>query len=228
MIKNISNLGDASIYCDFGEDVNEEINLNVVNYFNHIKEFIKNNKITGITNITPSYNKLIVSFDLTKTNYKEVKEIIENLKIKNNTHKNSKKIKIPICCDQEYALDLTPLSNKLKISENEILEMHLNKEYFCYMTGFIAGMPFLGDIDKKIRVDRLETPRVRVPKGSVGITEQFCNIYTYESPGGWNIIGNTPKKIFNKLSFDNPLLINPGDKVSFYKITKKEYLNWNE
>ena len=228
MIKNISNLGDASIYCDFGEDVNEEINLNVVNYFNHIKEFIKNNKITGITNITPSYNKLIVSFDLTKTNYKEVKEIIENLKIKNNTNKNSKKIKIPICCDQEYALDLTPLSNKLKISENEILEMHLNKEYFCYMTGFIAGMPFLGDIDKKIRVNRLETPRVKVPKGSVGITEQFCNIYTYESPGGWNIIGNTPKKIFNKLSIDSPLLINPGDKVSFYKITKKEYLNWNE
>ena len=106
--------------------------------------------------------------------------------------------------------------------------MHLNKEYFCYMTGFIAGMPFLGDIDKKIRVNRLETPRVKVPKGSVGITEQFCNIYTYESPGGWNIIGNTPKKIFNKLSFDNPLLINPGDKVSFYRITKKEYLNWNE
>jgi len=228
MIKNISNLGDASIYCDFGQDVNEEINLNVVNYFNHIKELVKNNKIVGITNITPSYNKLIVSFDLTKINYKEVKEIIESLKIKNTTHKNSKKIKIPICCDQEYALDLTTLSNKLKISENEILEMHLNKEYFCYMTGFIAGMPFLGDIDKKIRVNRLETPRVKVPKGSVGITEQFCNIYTYESPGGWNIIGNTPKKIFNKLSFDNPLLINPGDKVSFYRITKKEYLNWNE
>ena len=86
----------------------------------------------------------------------------------------------------------------------------------------------LGDIDKKLRTHRLETPRVKVPKGSVGITEQFCNIYTYESPGGWNIIGNTPKNIFNKLNFDKPLLINPGDKVSFYKITKQEYLNWNE
>jgi len=228
MIKNISNLGDAAIYCDFGQDVNEKINLNVVSYFNHLKELVKNNKVTGITNITPSYNKLIVSFDLKKTNYKEVKEIIENLQIKSDSHQNSKKIKIPICCDQEYALDLIALSNKLKISENKILEMHLGKEYFCYMTGFIAGMPFLGDIDKKIRVNRLETPRVRVPKGSVGITEQFCNIYTYESPGGWNIIGNTPKKIFNKLNFENPLLISPGDKVSFYKITKKEYLNWNE
>ena len=89
-------------------------------------------------------------------------------------------------------------------------------------------MPFLGDIDETIRVDRLKTPRVKVPKGSVGLTEQFCNIYTFESPGGWNIIGNTPKKIFNKSNLNNPALIKPGDKVSFYEITKEEYLNWND
>jgi allophanate hydrolase subunit 1 len=67
-----------------------------------------------------------------------------------------------------------------------------------------------------------------VPKGSVGITEQFANIYTFESPGGWNIIGNTPKKIFNKENLDQPALINSGDRVHFYQITKEEYLNWNE
>ena len=96
------------------------------------------------------------------------------------------------------------------------------------MAGFIAGMPFLGDVDEKIRLKRLETPRVKVPKGSIGITEQFANIYTFESPGGWNIIGNTPIKIFDKLKQDNPLKINPGDTVKFYKITKSEYLKWNE
>ena len=96
------------------------------------------------------------------------------------------------------------------------------------MTGFIAGMPFLGNISKNIRCERLETPRVKVPEGSVGITEQFANIYTFDSPGGWNIIGNTPKKIFNQLNLEEPALIKPGDKVSFYKITKEEYLNWNE
>ena len=96
------------------------------------------------------------------------------------------------------------------------------------MTGFIAGMPFLGDINKKIRCERLATPRIRVPEGSIGITEQFANIYTYESPGGWNIIGNTPKKIFNKLNLKDPALIKPGDKVKFYQISKKEYLNWND
>ena len=89
-------------------------------------------------------------------------------------------------------------------------------------------MPFLGDIDKKIRLKRLETPRVKVPKGSVGVTEQFCNVYTFESPGGWNIIGNTPLKVFNKSNEKNPALINPGDTVLFYKIKKEEYLNWNE
>ena len=91
------------------------------------------------------------------------------------------------------------------------------------MTGFIAGMPFLGDIDQKLRAKRLETPRVKVPKGSVGLTEQFCNIYTYESPGGWNIIGNTPLEIFNKEKQKDPLLINPGDTVKFKQITQEEY-----
>jgi len=77
-------------------------------------------------------------------------------------------------------------------------------------------------------LNRLETPRVKVPKGSVGITEQFSNIYTYDSPGGWNIIGNTPMEIFNKLNEDKTTIINPGDRVKFYKITKEEYSNWNE
>ena len=228
MIKNISNLGDAAIYCDFGKEVNEQINSNVISYFNHLKKLIKEKKIKGITNLTPSYNKLIISFDLTVTNFEKIKKILETLKVTNNNQQDSKKIKIPICCEKEYALDLISLSEKLKIPVNKILDLNLNKEYFCYMTGFIAGMPFLGDVHESLRVDRLQTPRVKVPKGSVGITEQFCNIYTYESPGGWNIIGNTPLKIFDKLSLNNPALIKPGDKVSFYKISKQEYLNWNE
>jgi KipI family sensor histidine kinase inhibitor len=94
------------------------------------------------------------------------------------------------------------------------------------MTGFVAGMPFLGDINKEIRCQRLETPRVKVPKGSVGLTEQFANIYTSESPGGWNIIGNTPLNIFNKSNEDSPNLINPGDKIKFYLITRKQYDSW--
>ncbi len=219
MIKNILNLGDAAVYCDFGKDVNQEINTNVIKYFKNIKD--KN--IEGITNITPSYNKLIVSFDLTVTNYSKIKKLIENIEINDKSEKVKKLLEIPLCCENNLKLDVDRLEKILKIKFDKILENFFNKEYFCYMTGFIAGMPFLGDINEKLRAKRLETPRVKVPKGSVGLTEQFCNIYTYESPGGWNIIGNTPLEIFNKDNQDDPALINPGDKVKFKQITKEEY-----
>jgi len=228
MIKNISNLGDAAIYCDFGKEVNEEINSYVISYFNHLKKLVEDKSIHGITNLSPSYNKLIVSFDLSITNFQKIKNKIETIKVLSDENKKSKKIKVPVYCEKKHALDLVTLSKKLKISPEEILNLFFKKEYFCYMTGFIAGMPFLGDVDEIIRVDRLKTPRVKVPKGSVGMTEQFCNIYTFESPGGWNIIGNTPIKIFNKINLNNPALIKPGDKVSFYKIDEEEYLNWND
>ena len=228
MIKNISNLGDAAVYCNFGSEVNEIINTNVISYFNHLLKLIKEEKILGITNLTPSYNKLIVSFDLTITNYKDTKKLIENLVSTESIKKSNIKIKIPVCCEEEYGLDFERLTKKLDASKDEILKLYFDKEYFCYMTGFIAGMPFLGDLNENIRCNRLETPRVKVPKGSVGITEQFANIYTFESPGGWNIIGNTPKKIFDNENLNQPTLVNPGDRVNFYQITKKEYLNWNE
>ena len=228
MIKNISNLGDAAAYCDFGSEVNEIINTNVINYFNHLSQLVKEKKIIGITNLTPSYNKLVISFDLTITNYKNIKHLLENLNILENAKKNNKKIEVPVCCEEEYGLDFKRLCKKLNITKDEILRLYFNKEYFCYMTGFIAGMPFLGDINDNIRCDRLETPRVKVPKGSVGITEQFANIYTFESPGGWNIIGNTPMKVFDNENLNQPALINPGDRVNFYQITNEEYLNWNE
>ena len=228
MVKNISNLGDAAVYCNFGSEVNEIINSSVIDYFNHISKLIKNKKIEGITNLTPSYNKLIISFDLTITNYKKIKNFIESLTINKDIQNNNKKIKIPVCCDDEYGLDFLRLTKKLNIDKNKILELYFNKEYFCYMTGFIAGMPFLGDLDKTMRVKRLETPRVKVPKGSVGLTEQFANIYTFESPGGWNIIGNTPKDIFDSSKEIEPNLINPGDTITFIRITKDQYQNYNE
>ena len=224
MIKNITNLGDAAVYCDFGNQIDQETNLNVIKYFKNLKEL----KIEGITNLTPSYNKLIVSFEPSVTNYEKLKNKIIDLKLHNKENQNSKLIKIPICIDEEFSLDIKRLTKELKMKYDQIYNSFFDKEYYCYMTGFIAGMPFLGDTRENIRLNRLETPRVKVPKGSIGITEQFCNIYTYESPGGWNIIGNTPVKIFDKSSQENPALINPGDRVTFYKISKQEYRKYNE
>ena len=223
MLKNILNLGDAALYCDFGNEVNRKTNLHVITYFKTLQKL----NLKGITNITPSYNKLIISYDLSIIKFQELNEEIKNLKLIQIKNNEEKIVKIPVCLDDEFSLDLKRLSEKLKIEKDKIIQTFLKKEYFCYMTGFIAGMPFLGDTDSKIRLQRLDTPRVKVPKGSVGITEQFCNIYTFESPGGWNIIGNTPIKVFDKFNQKNPAKINPGDRVAFYKINKDEYLKFN-
>ena len=224
MIKNISNLGDAALYCDFGIEVNKQINSEVIKYFNTIKE--KN--IEGINNLTPSYNKLIISYDLRVTNFKEIKDKIEKLDVGKVLKINNKNIEIPVCCDTSFSLDIERLEKKLSLNKDEILENFFKQEFFCYMTGFIAGMPFLGDLDEKMRAQRLETPRVKVPKGSVGMTEQFANIYTFESPGGWNIIGNTPIDVFESSKEKEPNLINPGDTVKFKQISLAEYENYNE
>jgi inhibitor of KinA len=222
MIKNILNLGDAALYCDFGQDVNKTINSNVIKYYNNIKKL----NIESINNITPSYNKLIISFDLNKIKFNELKNIIEKIHIDDDEKLLGKQIEIPVCCEEPYSLDLSELERKLNLSKEIILNNFFDNQYFCYMTGFIAGMPFLGDINESLRVKRLETPRVKVPKGSVGITEQFTNIYTFESPGGWNIIGNTPLKVFDSSKEIEPNLINPGDTVLFKRISKEEYLNY--
>jgi len=224
MIKNISNLGDAALYCDFGNEVSREINSSVIKYYRNIK----NKDIKEINNLTPSYNKLIISFDLKKTNFKEMKKIIEDITINEKEVLSSKKIKIPVCCDKSFSLDIERLEKKLNLNRDKIFDYFFDKEYFCYMTGFIAGMPFLGDLDKNMQAKRLETPRVKVPKGSVGLTEQFTNIYTFESPGGWNIIGNTPLEIFHANKEKEPNLINPGDTVIFNRINIDQYKDYNE
>ncbi len=224
MIKNISNLGDAAVYCDFGVEVNKSVNSEVIKYFKALKK----ENVESINNLTPSYNKLIVSYDLRKTNFKEVRKLIENLNVNETQDNNSTKIEIPVCCDDQFSLDIKRLEEKLNISRDKILENFFSKEYFCYMTGFIAGMPFLGDLDENMRVPRLETPRVKVPKGSVALTEQFANIYTFESPGGWNIIGNSPVDVFDNSKELEPNLINPGDIVVFKQINLEKYNNYNE
>ena len=224
MIKNILNLGDAALYCDFGIEVNKNINSEVIKYFKVIKE----SNIEGIANLTPSYIKLIISYDLRITNFMKIKDEIEHLNISETQKFDNKKLEIPVCCDTSFLIDIERLEKKLNLNKKKILENFFNKEYFCYMTGFIAGMPFLGDLDENMRVQRLETPRVKVPKGAIGLTEQFANIYTFESPGGWNIIGNTPLDIINSSKENDPNLINPGDVIIFKQISLEKHKNYNE
>ena len=222
MLKKLNNIGDSAIVCDFGDEVNQTINKEVIKLFHFIKKQSELEKIEGILNCTPSYNKLVISFDLKKTSYKIVSDFINSAQFTNlNYTQEKKQWNIPICYD--FEMDLTNMSKKLKLDKEEIINIHTKSTYFIYMIGFVPGHPFMGDVDKKLFLNRLKTPRVRVPAGSVGIVEKFCNIYPYESPGGWNIIGRTPIKLFNSKDDLNPCLLSPGDSIKFKLISKKEF-----
>ena len=226
MLKKISNIGDCGITCDFGDEVNKKTNKEVIKLFNFIKESVSNKKIKGILNYTPSYNKLIINFELGQTKSREIIEFIKTSDYSNTIlSEKNKLVEIPICYDEEFALDIKRLEEKTKLSFKEIINEHLNTDFFVYMIGFVPGQPFLGDLNKNLSHDRLDTPRVKINKGSVGIVEKFCTIYTFESPGGWNIIGRTPLNLFD-INKKNTSLLSPGDTVKFKSITKKEILSF--
>ena len=226
MFKKLRNIGDCGIVCDFGDEVNQKINANVIKLFDHVRQQVSKGNLKGILNYTPSYNKLIINFDLEKTNSSKIIDFLKSLNFsKLNFSKNKKEWVIPICYD--FGMDLDNISKTLKIEREEIKNIHLNTSFYIYMIGFVPGHPFMGDLDSKLFLDRLKTPRVKVPSGSVGIVEKFCNIYPYESPGGWNIIGRTPMKLFDRKDDSSPCLLSPGDSVKFKLISREEFNNLN-
>ena len=222
MFKKLNNIGDCGIVCDFGDEVNREINTSVIKLFHHVKKEALKGNLNGVLNYTPSYNKLIINFDLEKINSTKIIDFLNSIDFsKLNFSQNSKKWTIPVCYD--FEMYLSNMSKVLKINKEEIINIHLNTNFFIYMIGFVPGHPFMGDLNSKLFLNRLKTPRVKIPAGSVGIVEKFCNIYPYESPGGWNIIGRTPIKLFNKNDDVNPCILSPGDTVKFKSISKKEF-----
>ena len=226
MFKKLSNIGDCGIVCDFGDEVSQEINTGVIKLFHYVRQQTFNRNLEGILNCTPSYNKLIINFDLRKINAIKILDFLKLIDFsKLNLSQNKKEWTIPICYD--FEMDLENISKVLKVDKEEIINIHSNTVFFIYMIGFVPGHPFMGDLDSKLFLNRLKTPRVKIPAGSVGIVEKFCNIYPYESPGGWNIIGKTPKKIFINKDSTNPCLLSPGDTVKFKSISKKEFEKLN-
>jgi len=222
MLKKISTVGDSSIICDFGENVDLNTNSQVIKLFYYIKNLAEEEKIKGLLNYTPSYNKLLINFDLEKVKSNEIIETIKSIDIsKISRNEKFKNHILPICYDEEFALDLKSMEKKLNLNFSEIIKIHQETSFFVYMIGFVPGSPYMGDLDKKLHLSRIPTPRLRVPKGSIGLAEKFCNAYTFEAPGGWNIIGKTPLEFFN-IKKNKPSILSPGDTVKFESIKKSE------
>ncbi len=133
-----------------------------------------------------------------------------------------RKLRIPVCYDPAFGFDLKPLAKTNKLSVDQVIELHSQQSYRVYMLGFLPGFAYMGIVNHKIATPRLSTPRRHVPAGSVGIAGNQTGIYPLNSPGGWNIIGRTPVKLFDP-ECESPTLLRPGDDVSFFPISKEEY-----
>jgi KipI family sensor histidine kinase inhibitor len=136
-------------------------------------------------------------------------------------------VEVPVCYDAEFALDLADVSQRLKISPEEIIKRHTDADYRVLMVGFAPGHPYIGGLDPKLAVPRRDTPRAIVPAGSVAIANQQTVVYPYAISGGWSVIGRTPLTSFDAAR-PRPSLFAAGDRVRFTAIGKRDFLSLRE
>ena len=131
-------------------------------------------------------------------------------------------IDIPVCYDSEFAFDLDEVARRAGLTGREVVDLHSAGDYRVHCVGFIGGFPFLGGLPLKLVTPRRETPRKEIPAGSVGIGGKQTGIYPIKSPGGWNIIGRTPLRLFDPQK-KPPGLLRTGDRVRFRAISRAEF-----
>lgn len=215
----------------FGQDINEgdfEKVMKAVKALDRVSE-------DWLIEIVPSYTSIAVFYDpvIVHKQQEESKlpyELVcmrleEILSVESSAEgKNERLIEIPVCYGGELGPDLSYVAEYNQLSEEEVIELHSSGEYLVYMLGFAPGFPYIGGMNKKIAAPRKETPRLSIPARSVGIAGEQTGIYPIETPGGWQLIGRTPKELF--LPDENPpALLQAGDRISFKPISYEEYLS---
>jgi inhibitor of KinA len=214
-------LGDKALVVEFGNVISLEINRKV----HALHDVLLKTNILGVEECVPTYRSLLIIYDPAKLDYEKlvfaVKDLEGTLTKHINTRKGRKAI-IPVVYGGDFGTDLSTVAQYHNLKESEVIRVHSEPEYMVYMIGFIAGFPYLGELADEIATPRLESPRVRVPEGSVGIAEKQTGIYPREAPGGWRIIGKTPIRLFDA-SWQPPALLQAGDSVKFKPISAEEF-----
>ena len=228
---NIFSLGDSALTIDFGNVIDKDINNYVLDLFHHLKR--KN--IPGVIDLVPAYSSLSIHYHvplirqsvIAKTAFEFLKQTIEKELEQDllQQKRQQRKIGIPVCYSGSFAPDIEAIAIEKNISIEKLIQLHKDQLYSIYMIGFLPGFPYMGEVNDAIAVPRKTEPGINVPAGSVGIAGKQTGIYPIDSPGGWQIIGRTPLKIFDKEK-DDPVLLQPGDEIQFYSITEDEFKNY--
>ncbi|MFD2445656.1 5-oxoprolinase subunit PxpB [Bacillus sp. CGMCC 1.16607] len=194
---------------------------------------IQSKPFLGFRELVPAYNTLTIYYDPYVMNdyspYEIVKKQIEQIL---HTHDQISYVKkryfeLPVCYEAKFAPDLEELAISKGLTSEEMIQMHTTMIYDVVFIGFSPGFPFLTGLDEKLHFPRKTSPRLQVEQGSVGIAGNQTGIYPITSPGGWQIIGRTPVRLFN-VQHHPPTLIKAGDQIKFYPISQKEFTQWED
>ena len=213
--------GDSALVIEFGNEISVDINKKIRNMMDDIKK----ENIEGIVELVPTYCSLLINYDVLKIDYNT---LVEKLKTFLNNDLETAEgeevtlIEIPTLYNDEVGPDLSYVAEHNKLSKEEVIKIHTGTDYLVYMLGFMPGFTYLGGMSEKIATPRLESPRLQIYPGSVGIAGKQTGMYPSMSPGGWRIIGRTPLKLYNPDS-DTPVYISSGDYVRYVSISEEEY-----
>ena len=205
-------MGDSALLVKFGEEIDPVINQRV----HELDALLHADQIAGVIETVPAYATLLLHYDPLILTYAQVSEWVNNEldKVQSAIHRKPRRIEVPVRYGGENGLDLDFISSLHHISKEEVISLHTGREYTVYMMGFTPGFAYMGKLDDMLATPRLETPRIHVAAGSVGIAGSQTGIYPIDSPGGWRLIGWTSLPLFDLLA-DTPFLFSPGDTVQF-------------
>jgi KipI family sensor histidine kinase inhibitor len=213
-------ISDNSIIIEYPPTISQEVNRNIRDL---VKE-IKNKLSEEIVDIIPAYHNIIVGYDCLEVDPLVLSDKISAIvsEISKSDVKEREIVEIPVCYEDPYGLDMDDVCEMHGISKEELIMKHTKPEYLVYMIGFTPGFPYLGGMDESLATPRKKEPRSKIPAGSVGIAGSQTGVYPITSPGGWQIIGRTPLKLFDPYR-DNPVMIEAGQYIKYISISAKEF-----
>lgn len=212
--------GDRALAAEFGNTIDPEIN----NRVHALAGRILQEQVSGILELVPTFRSLLIHYDPDVIDYQALCEKIRLLEATavRAGETDRRVLHIPCCYGSHFGPDLSDMEKITGLCRDEIISLHSSVNYKVYMLGFLPGFVYLGGLDKRIEAPRLSTPRVKIPKGSVGIGGSQTGVYPLDSPGGWRLIGSTPLDFYDP-DREEPVLCRAGDYIRFEPVSSSEY-----
>jgi KipI family sensor histidine kinase inhibitor len=212
--------GDLALSVELGDDISVEVNTRV----RALEFLIEQKGVPGVVETVPTYRALQVYYDPAVVGFDALCATLATLaeQASATTMPPAREVELPCCYGGELGPDLEPAARRLELPEDELVRLHAGAEYLVYFIGFTPGLPYMTGAPARLTIPRLDTPRVKVPAGTVGIGGIQCCVYSVESPGGFWLLGRTPLRLYDPTA-PEPILLRPGDRVRFRAVDRTEF-----